>query len=926
MGRNKNKGKLIAIALIISLLLGCVHMPFMPAQDKVATAETEDEIKSMTAQEITQAMGKGWNLGNTMESCGSWINGSTAADYETKWGQPVTTNEILAGVKAAGFGSVRIPVAWSNLLSDDGKYTIHESYFNRVDEIVGYVLENDMYAIINIHYDSGWWGLLADDDEEVRVEAMNRYKTMWSQIADHYKDYSYKLIFESANEELGDFKYYDPKADKETYTKFSDSEKYKKVNEINQEFVNVVRGSGGKNAERFLLIAGYNTDIDKTCDSRYVMPNDTIEKHLMVSVHYYTPSTYCIADKEDNSWGYMASWGTDSDKKEMRRYFEKMKKFTDAGYGVIIGEYGVAEISKGGVTMLKEGADVFAETALSLAAELGYCAMLWDCSNWYDRKNLKFKYDNLVSVFEKDYSSGDPSVEIPNPESPAPPAGDTTPTAAPAQPAAPTASAISAQEQAVRDMTAIQLTEKMGNGWNLGNTMEATGSWINGSTPTDYETAWGQPVTTKEMIAGVKAAGFDSVRIPVAWSNMLSEDGKYTINAEYFKRVDEIIGYVLENDMYAVVNIHWDSGWWGLLADDDEAVRNEAMNRYKTMWSQIAAHYKDYSYKLIFESANEELGDFKYYDQKTSKETYTNFSDDDKYKKVNEVNQEFVNLVRGSGGKNADRFLLIAGYNTDIDKTCDDRYVMPKDTVANHLIVSVHYYTPSTYCISDNEDNSWGYMASWGDKWDRQGMKNNLKKMTKFTDAGYGVIIGEYGVAEIKDYDQRMLKEGADIFCASMIKYSEEYGYCPMLWDCNNFYDRNACLLRYDNLAPVFNREGETTETVKSSGLEKNGIYYRITSYAHKEVTVTGFTKKARTSIKIPNKVKIDGKKYKVTEIKEKAFANQKKLKKVKIGSSVKKIGRKAFYNCKNLKSCQYNKKAKIGKKAFAKCAFTKKK
>lgn len=480
------------------------------------------------------------------------------------------------------------------------------------------------------------------------------------------------------------------------------------------------------------------------------------------------------------------------------------------------------------------------------------------------------------------------------------------------------------EEEVIKNMTAIQVTQEMGNGWNLGNTMEATGSWINGSTPTDYETAWGQPVTTNEIIAGVKAAGFDSVRIPVAWSNMMSDDGKYTIHADYFKRVDEIVGYVLANDMYAIINIHWDGGWWGLLADDNEAVRTEAMNRYKTMWNQIANHYKDYSYRLILESANEELGDFSYYDQEKGITTYTNFSDDEKYQKVNEINQEFVNLVRGTGSKNADRFLLIAGFNTDVDKTCDDRYVMPTDTVANRLMVSVHYYTPAMYCLADDEDNSWGYLPSWGGKWYKQGMKNNLEKMTKFTNAGYGVIIGEYGVAEIKDYDQRMLKEGAEIFADTMIKYSEEYGYCPMLWDCNNFYDRNACLLRYDNLAPVFNREGETTQTVKSAGCEKDGIYYRITSYAHKEVICTGFTGKAKASIKIPATVKIDGKNYKVIEIKEKAFANQNKLKKVVIGSKVKKIGRKAFYNCKKLKSVKMPKNVKIGSKAFEGSAYAK--
>ncbi len=220
--------------------------------------------------------------------------------------------------------------------------------------------------------------------------------------------------------------------------------------------------------------------------------------------------------------------------------------------------------------------------------------------------------------------------------------------------------------------TAIEIAKEMGDGINLGNTMEAVAGgnpWFDVTNVTNWETAWGQPKTTRAMIDGMKKAGFESIRIPVAWSNMMSKDGTYKIPDVFFDRVDEIIGYAYANGMYVIINIHYDDGWW------DDFARDEAgtMKRYKAMWTQIAGHYKDYDEKLIFESANEELGD------KLG------------YALVNRINQAFVDLVRASGGNNGLRYLLIAGFNTDIDKTCSSEYRMPADTCRNHLLISVHY-------------------------------------------------------------------------------------------------------------------------------------------------------------------------------------------------------------------------------------------
>ncbi len=346
--------------------------------------------------------------------------------------------------------------------------------------------------------------------------------------------------------------------------------------------------------------------------------------------------------------------------------------------------------------------------------------------------------------------------------------------------------------------TAIEIAADMGYGWNLGNTMEATNPWPPNPKVTDFETAWGQPVTTKAMIDGIKKAGFNSIRIPVSWSNMMSSDGNYTIDASYFKRVDEIISYAFANDMYVIINDHYDGGWWEHFCGN----KRDCMKHYKNMWTQVAGHYKDYSEKLIFESANEELGDSL---KKSLSKTDVNISDAALYNLVNEINQTFVDIVRQSGGNNARRYLLIAGFNTDIDKTCSSLYEMPADTISNHLMVSVHYYTPWTY-VGLYKDEGYGYKATWGTDSDKSEMAGNFAKMKKFTDAGYGVVIGEYSVLPqyIKNSGNYKRKDGDTTFIKYLLTLCDKYGYAPYVWDAGDWYNRADCSMRWSDIAAIY--------------------------------------------------------------------------------------------------------------------------
>lgn len=384
------------IVTIFAALALAVTAGLSFAGTKTKAAESDEFTR--TAIEIAADMGYGWNLGNTMEASNTWTPNPKVTDFETAWGQPVTTKAMIDGIKKAGLNSIRIPVSWSNMMSSDGNYTIDASYFKRVDEIISYAFANDMYVIINDHYDGGWWKGFASN----KTECMKHYKNMWTQVAGHYKDYPEKLIFESANEELGDSL---KKSLSKTDVKISDAALYNLVNEINQTFVDIVRQSGGNNARRYLLIAGFNTDIDKTCSNLYEMPADTISNHLMVSVHYYTPWTY-VGLYKDEGYGYKATWGTDSDKSEMAGNFAKMKKFTDAGYGVVIGEYSVLPqyISSGNYKR-KDGDTTFIKYLLTLCDKYGYAPYVWDAGDWYNRADCSMRWSDIAAIYKSDWTA-----------------------------------------------------------------------------------------------------------------------------------------------------------------------------------------------------------------------------------------------------------------------------------------------------------------------------------------------------------------------------------------------------------------------------------------------------------------------------------------------------------------------------------------
>ncbi len=383
---------------IIALLLVLLFLPM-----DAGIAEGTADLTAVSSVELTRLMGNGTNLGNTFEACNNGIlAGNTTDDptfYETMWGQPVTTREMIHGLKESGFDSLRIPVAWMTNATHLGKgvhdYTISTAYLDRVEEVVSWAIDEGMFVILNDHWDGGWWGMFGSDSAETRALAMEAYKGMWSQLAERFGKYDNHLIFEGANEEIGArFDENAPLYCQDSIDHYlSENERYQLANEVNQAFVDTVRAAGGNNANRFLLIPGYGTNIPQTCDMRFKMPADSAADKLLISVHCYSPTSYCLSSSAKAA----SPWGTSGDYESLEKEMKMMTKFVAQGVGVIIGEYGALP---GGDGVMKDNSVAYHRYFLDLCDYYDYCPVLWDCSGFYVRKNLAFSDPDMAALYD----------------------------------------------------------------------------------------------------------------------------------------------------------------------------------------------------------------------------------------------------------------------------------------------------------------------------------------------------------------------------------------------------------------------------------------------------------------------------------------------------------------------------------------------
>ena len=353
-------------------------------------------------------------------------------------------------------------------------------------------------------------------------------------------------------------------------------------------------------------------------------------------------------------------------------------------------------------------------------------------------------------------------------------------------------------------MTATQIAEEMGIGLNLGNTMDAYNSggcettaytWIpvcGDNTPDDYERQWGAPITTQECVNGIKAAGFDTIRIPVFWGNMMVNDGTYTISPDYMARVREIVDYAQNAGLYTVINIHH---------FDEFIIRRNSLEEcekiFTTLWTQIAEEFIDYPYTLVFEGYNEYLGGSQF----DENGVLTEPEQSEAYNMVNRLNQTFVDAVRDTGGNNSERVLIVSGYWTNIDLTTADEFIMPKDKADDRLMVSVHYVDNAVYWSNKIGGQEWlNYIDS------QCALLKNA-----FTDKGIPVFVGETtGIYPKSNFAEDTIHTDSTECLEIVLDKLNEHGFVPVLWDTNNnFYNRTSCVIKNDADRELISRLSE---------------------------------------------------------------------------------------------------------------------
>ncbi|HNX89206.1 MAG TPA: cellulase family glycosylhydrolase [Paludibacteraceae bacterium] len=332
---------------------------------------------------------------------------------------------------------------------------------------------------------------------------------------------------------------------------------------------------------------------------------------------------------------------------------------------------------------------------------------------------------------------------------------------------------------------ALVLAKKMTLGWNLGNSLEAIGS----------ETVWGNPKTSKALIDAVKTAGFNAVRIPCAWNGYIEDPVTYTIKDSWLLRVKEVVDYCVNNNMYVILNIHWDGGW--LEENPTYAKQAEVNAKQKALWEQISIYFRNYDEHLMFAGTNEVHAG---YGNPTPENIIVQLS----------YNQTFVNAVRSTGGRNTYRNLVVQAYNTNIDLAVSS-LKMATDNVANRMMAEVHYYDPWDFCgdTGNTAVTLWGEpfkiygkVSTWGQEADVD--KQFAKMKTNFVNKGYPVILGEYAPTRRLSLSGEALTHHLDsraYYLKYVTQQAKNNGIVPFYWD-------NGAI--GDNGSGIFNRSNGT--------------------------------------------------------------------------------------------------------------------
>ncbi len=324
--------KTVAFFMILCLL-AAAFAAVAAAENVAAVPEltiTRRPIPENEAMEFLKKMGVGWNLGNTFDAVkDKWTINADEMMLETYWvGKDVKTSEaMIEAIHAAGFSSIRVPISWHDHVSGPD-HEISEKWLARVQEVVDWAYNRGMYVIINIHHDEDQF-LPASSHYE---ESAHYVECIWKQLAARFRDYDERLIMESLNEpRLMNSAYewvFDPNA-----AECIDAADC--LNRLNQLFVDTVRASGGNNATRYLMVPAYDAAPGNALRDSFILPTDSAENKIIVSVHAYTPYDFALNLKGGDKFY------TQAQKVEIVSFMNSLyNQYVVNGIPVVIGEYG----------------------------------------------------------------------------------------------------------------------------------------------------------------------------------------------------------------------------------------------------------------------------------------------------------------------------------------------------------------------------------------------------------------------------------------------------------------------------------------------------------------------------------------------------------------------------------------------------------
>jgi len=384
--------------------------------------------------------------------------------------------------------------------------------------------------------------------------------------------------------------------------------------------------------------------------------------------------------------------------------------------------------------------------------------------------------------------SGDAGTGVPVATAPVPTA-TATPAPTPAPEPTPTPSP-TASPTPTPTAAALSFAAQMSPGWNLGNSLESLGT---GPTPatSSRETAYGNAAVTQEVLNAVAAAGFKSVRIPVSW--LQYADSSDTISAAWLTRVAQVVDYARNAGLFVIINVHYDGGW----LQPTYAQQTAADARLAKFWTQIATKFAAYDDHLLFAGTNEVMVTNVY-----SAPTPENCA------VQNGFNQTFVKAVRATGGNNASRYLLVQGYNTNIDYTVSCNATLPGDSTANRLMMEVHYYDPYDFTLSENSKVwQWGAgatkpsaTAGYGDEAYVDAQFQKMK--ATFVDKGVPVVLGEYSAISKTEYDASGIYRTA--WDQYVTQSARNHGMVPFYWDNGFTGNHGSGLFRRDTASSAY--------------------------------------------------------------------------------------------------------------------------